>query len=233
MGGFSCHRPTVQNSSRCPKGKAFGAARSGAAPSPSRQWVKPARDVADRLATFARLCKLRDMSFTIRPATETDLPAIVGLHTQSWRAHYREVFPKALFGAPMTDYMARKWGQGGQPLSDVRVADMGGVVIGFAAIDPDREGGVFLDNLHVSDTAGGRGVGRALMLWVAQQAAKRPVWLEVLDGNAQARAIYRNWGGQEGPVFDDPLLGTIIPARRVTWDSGEGLAARLSGERVR
>ena len=109
------------------------------------------------------------------------------------------------------------------------VVRAGGEIIGFAAFDPDHPDGVFLDNMHVRPGRSGNGYGRALMQSVCRTAGHRPLWLEVLAANTQARAIYKAWGGTEGPVFDDPILDQIMPAHRVTWPDTAVLLERLGG----
>lgn len=169
----------------------------------------------------------------MRPATPADLPAIVALQRRNWRAVYRDLVPAELLRDPLDRWLAEVWcaealGQG------VRLVmrDVDGLA-GFVAFDPDHADGVHVENLHVRATAWGQGVGAALMAAVAWAAKGRPLWLEVLAGNRGARAVYRRWGGVEGPVFEDRLLGAPVPAHRVIWHDAEGLRLRLEAPRRR
>ncbi|PWK62742.1 acetyltransferase (GNAT) family protein [Roseicyclus mahoneyensis] len=86
-----------------------------------------------------------------------------------------------------------------------------------------------VDALHVAARQRGRGIGGALLAAVSLSAKGQPVWLEVLEGNASARAVYAAWGGDEGPVFEDVVLGAVVPARRVTWADSRRLADPAKG----
>ncbi|WP_109665591.1 GNAT family N-acetyltransferase [Roseicyclus mahoneyensis] len=100
---------------------------------------------------------------------------------------------------------------------------------GFVAFDPADPSGVHVDALHVAARQRGRGIGGALLAAVSLSAKGQPVWLEVLEGNASARAVYAAWGGDEGPVFEDVVLGAVVPARRVTWADSRRLADPAKG----
>ena len=163
-----------------------------------------------------------------RPATPSDLPAIAALHVTNWRRDYAGLLPDAVLAGPLEAAMADKWQARALegPLR-VHVVEEAAGVAGFVAFDPAGAQGVFVDALHVASGARGRGLGAALMRGVAAQAAGTPVWLEVLAGNRPARAVYAAWGGVEGPVFEDGILGVSLPAYRVHWPNGTALAARL------
>lgn len=166
-----------------------------------------------------------------RPATPDELSAIAALHVANWRKDYAGILPDAVLGKPLAAAMAGKWGP--EALAGpLRVLVMGaGAIAGFVAFDPMDVDGVHVDALHVAPKARGRGIGAALMRGVADLAGERPVWLEVLAGNEPARAVYAGWGGVEGPVFEDRMLGVRLPAHRVHWPDGAALAAGL-GARV-
>ncbi|MBF9029847.1 GNAT family N-acetyltransferase [Rhodobacterales bacterium HKCCE3408] len=163
-----------------------------------------------------------------RPATERDLPAIASLHAANWRAAYAGLVPDAALGAPLEDYMARTWTV--DRLVRDRVTVIGeGELLGFAAADPDHRDGPYLDNLHVAAEARGQGLSRRLVADLAATLGDRALWLVVLAGNAPTRAVYRAWGGIEGPVFDDEILGVTVPALPVTFPDARALADRLGG----
>ncbi len=161
------------------------------------------------------------------PARDADRPAIAALHIESWRATYSDLLGSEVLGAPLESEMLRSWDQrriDGRCL----VIRSGDDIVGFAAFDPDHPDGVFLDNLHVRPGLDGNGFGKRLMKAVCGFAGHRPLWLEVLAANTKTRAIYKAWGGTEGPVFDDPILGQIVPAHRVIWSDASVLRQRLS-----
>lgn len=166
-----------------------------------------------------------------RPATPADLPAIAMLHAANWRRDYADVLSVEALGQPLRDQIARLWGQGGVLDTgwQVRlVPGEAGEVAGFVLFHAEGDG-VHVGALHVAMGQRGRGVGAALMRDVGQAAGALPVWLEVLSGNAPARAIYRHWGGHEGLPYAEQLLGDPVQTLRMSWPDGAGLAARLGG----
>jgi ribosomal protein S18 acetylase RimI-like enzyme len=86
------------------------------------------------------------------------------------------------------------------------LAELDGAIVGYAAYQSsfDMEtgsSGLYMSDLFVRESARRRGVGRALMEWLAQEALRRGgAWLGwgVMKSNAEAQAFYRAIGG--GPV---------------------------------
>jgi len=164
----------------------------------------------------------------IGPARPDDLAAIAALHAANWRQGYAGVLPEAALGAPLEAFMAARWRSEALRADAVLAAWRDGRLIGFAAMEPDGAGGLHLDNLHVAASDRGGGAGRALMAAVARRAGAGALWLTVVETNHAARALYRRWGGREGPGVADRLLGCPVTMRRVDWQSGDALAARLA-----
>ncbi len=75
------------------------------------------------------------------------------------------------------------------------VAEHGGAPVGMVATRPDDDGdGLQLTSMWVAPSARGRGVGRALVGRVVAEAAGRPLWLRVMDGNETAVRLYQRCG---------------------------------------
>ena len=71
----------------------------------------------------------------------------------------------------------------------------GAAPVGMVAMRPDDDGvGQQLISMWVAPSARGRGVGRALVGRVVAEAAGRPLWLRVLDGNETAIRLYQRCG---------------------------------------
>ncbi len=167
-------------------------------------------------------------SFRVEPARADDLPAIATLQADSWRAAYRGILPDAALARPLDDWLGAKWRPEALASHHVLVARGADATAGFAAFGrPGREG-AFLDNLHVRPRLKGQGIGAALMAAVAVAAGAGSLRLEVLERNHAAREVYRRWGGQEGRVFDERLLGHDVTALVVRWDDAPALARRLA-----
>jgi ribosomal protein S18 acetylase RimI-like enzyme len=163
----------------------------------------------------------------VLPAEPADLPDIAALQAESWRRTYRGAFPAGLLGDPLEEWLERKWRPERLEGWWLLAAWQEGRIAGFAAARPEADADAYLDNIHVRPGLKGRGIGRALMAGIAERAGARPIRLNVLEANHPARAIYRAWGGQEGPVFEDELLGVPVPARTVRWSDAASLARRL------
>lgn len=168
----------------------------------------------------------------LRPALPADLPDIARLHEANWRRDYAGVLPEVALGPQLTRYMDTRWDEGVLATSRVFVVRARrGVLQGFAAmLDEGPHGCVSLEHLHVAPASRSQGIGRALMSAVAMVAIPSALTLEVLSANADARKIYRNWGGVESREFQDDVLGIKVPAVTVGWRDTYALAERLSGD---
>lgn len=111
---------------------------------------------------------------TVRPAMLSDAIAIADLHAESWRSTYRGILGDAFLDGPVIQDRRKLWEArlSRSPMPDtqlVRVIEDGGVLTAFvcALLDADPEWGALLDNLHVSPSSKGQGLGRRLMAEVA------------------------------------------------------------------
>ena len=153
------------------------------------------------------------MSFSIRPATPADVPALVGLireladfeqlshlvQTSAERLH------EHLFGA--------------RPVVEAVVAEREGHVVGFALFFTNYSTflslpGLYLEDLYVQPAQRGSGLGQALLRHLAQIAAQRGYgrfeW-SVLDWNVNAIRFYERMGA------------TVMPDWRICRVTGEAL----------
>lgn len=173
----------------------------------------------------------------LRMATAGDAEQIARVHTLSWQAAYRGLLPDAYLDGALAADMQQKWlaRLGAEAaLWRVCLAQAGAEVIGFACLQPEAEPekGVYLDNLHALPTWQGKGVGKRLMAWAAQQVSEgwpqRALFLYVLQGNLAARQLYLRWQGIETMHQDVPLPGNVtLPVCQVCWQDVAGLAALL------
>lgn len=166
----------------------------------------------------------------LRPALPSDLADIARLHEANWRRDYVGILPDIALGTALTAYMQGQWSGNVLATSRVFVARDGAELLGFAAMLDEGPGGcAFLDNLHVAPAARAQGIGRALMSACAVLAIPGALALEVLSANSDARRIYRGWGGQETPEFEDNIMGHTVSAVTVSWPDTVHLVDRLSG----
>ncbi len=138
------------------------------------------------------------MKLTIRPAVYADAPLIVEFVRELALFERAPDAAKARLADIETALFAAR------PLVHALIAELDGAAVGFAVYVFNfstwtGRHGVYLEDLFVRDAARGRGVGKALLIRLAQIAvAKNCARVEwaVLDWNAPAIGFYRSLGAQ-------------------------------------
>ena len=175
----------------------------------------------------------------IRFADARDAPDIARIHTESWRRHYRGMYADSYLDGDLYADRLAAWTEkmGRDPLHYFTlIAEDGTNAIGFAhiALDADPKWGTLVDNLHVSHSAQGKGVGSRLLEQVARQVVERRpgtgIYLWVLELNESATAFYVSRGGSlrdselSSPPGNDPRNLHGSPRRiRVAWEDPRSL----------
>jgi aminoglycoside 6'-N-acetyltransferase I len=139
---------------------------------------------------------------TIRRATEADVATLVAL----WEAFEREVpEPDHRVGDEDNHAEIRALLADGLAL----LAEEGGEAVGFALARTEPPRICYLSDLYVVPGARRRGIANALISEVAAWASERgagTLTLEVLTGNAEARAVYERLGFlEESRILYTPL----------------------------
>ena len=154
----------------------------------------------------------------IRRAAVEDARGIADVHTRTWQAAYRHVFPAGTLDALDLEAREARWRQNVvDPGVPVFVAVEDGSVLGFVAVgpsrDPDCDGELW--GIYVAPEAWGTGAGAALMEAGLDhlRAHFRAAILWVLDDNPRARRFYE----KHGWVFD----GTRKRGRHLGVDTDE------------
>jgi GNAT superfamily N-acetyltransferase len=157
----------------------------------------------------------------VRPASAADADAIGRVHAETWRAAYSGVFPESAF-----DVEARQewWRQAFErerpPTSAIFVAELDGVVVGFAGVGASREeeGVGELYTIYVDPRRWGTGAGRALIERAEASLAASgftEVLLWVLEGNDRAERFYRAAGWMhDGGRRVEEFQGAAVPEVR-------------------
>ncbi|WP_225767927.1 GNAT family N-acetyltransferase [Inquilinus sp. Marseille-Q2685] len=165
------------------------------------------------------------MTIEIRPATAADAAAIADLHQRSWRSAYRGLLPDSYLDGPAGDQLAAHWS--GAFAKDepcrmmILIAMAPDGIAGFVAAWPKGPDRALIDNLHVAPGLRGGGLGRRLMGRAAAELRRlgfRSAFLEVIEGNHDARGFYRRLGGVEGAPFVEPIGGHPTRVIPVAWD---------------
>ena len=150
----------------------------------------------------------------LRPATEPDLPAIVGL--------IRELadFEKLLHLVVVTPESLRPQLFGPRPAAEAVVAEVDGQIVAFALFFTNfstflGRPGLYLEDLYVQPAHRGSGLGKALLRHLAALAVQRGCgrfeW-SVLDWNENAIRFYQGMGA------------TVMPDWRICRVTGDALA---------
>jgi GNAT superfamily N-acetyltransferase len=141
------------------------------------------------------------MSSTLRPATPSDVPAILGFIREL--ASYEKLEHEVV----ATEALLAEHLFGPRPAAEVVIAEVEGRPVGFALFLRNfstflGRPGMFLEDLYVQPHARGLGIGRALLRHLAELAVARGCgrldW-NVLDWNAPAIGFYQKLGAEVLP----------------------------------
>lgn len=152
------------------------------------------------------------MSIALRPAAAADLPLIGALIREL--AEYEHLSHEVR----MDDVRLGAYLFGPRPMAEVVIAELNGVGAGFALFFHNFstfEGrpGIYLEDLFVRPEARGHGLGKALLVHLAQLARERDCarleWA-VLDWNAPSIAFYTGLGAK--PMDEWTVMRVVGPA---------------------
>ena len=139
---------------------------------------------------------------SIRSAEVGDAAAIAHVHVQSWLTTYEGIVPAEYLASLDEGERTLRWRESIQRDVCIQIAELEGVVVGFASGGPVREAlgeyGAELYAIYLVEEAQGRGIGRELMSAVASTLLAKGfssmvVW--VLEQN-RAVSFYEKSGAQ-------------------------------------
>jgi ribosomal protein S18 acetylase RimI-like enzyme len=173
-----------------------------------------------------------------RRATDDDVEEIARLHAESWRTAYRGIYRDVYLDGGALDDRLWVWRErfaAPDPRRETIVVEDGGEMAGFICMygDDDPAWGSLIDNLHVAPNQKRAGIGRVLMRegarWLQDHYEKSPVYLWVLEGNANARGFYARLGAAHAEtVMLDTADGGRNSSCRYTWRSPADLVRACS-----
>ena len=163
--------------------------------------------------------------------------AIARLHAENWKSTYRGILPDDYLDnqvdSERLDYWRTALANGSYSM--VRVArDGAGIVAGFSGLKAGVDKGYdqTIEHLHVSSSARGTGLGRALMADAARQTMARggsSLCLWVFEDNVKAIGFYESLGGVTDARGTDKFAGGNAPDRRIGWRDLDALVAAWGG----
>ena len=153
----------------------------------------------------------------IVPATDADIEAVAAIVAETWHATYAP-----LVGADAVRHMIAALLRPDElrSLAIARDIDMPVALIGKTlagtALARHRHDSLHILRLYVSPRFQGRGVGRALLDWLAaRQPPDCPIHLEVAAANTRALRFYRDAGFIDRGGDRDTIAGIDFDIRRL------------------
>jgi GNAT superfamily N-acetyltransferase len=161
-----------------------------------------------------------DSDIVVRPPARADIETLARLHVSTWRETYSELVPHSFFSDEMLELrrqMWTEWVEEERSRRTIRVAEINGAVVGFAAagapLSHPAPRTLELYLLYLSQEWHGSGAGQMLMDAVI---AGHPAFLWVARHNARACAFYaRNGFVPDGSEKTDPRADRLIEIRLV------------------
>jgi GNAT superfamily N-acetyltransferase len=163
---------------------------------------------------------------TLRDATPADADAIAAVHHASRSAALRGIIPDDLLDIMSIGERRARWEAwlSGTPWVTV-LAEVRGLVVGFASVGPSRDPDVDpesvaeMPTLYVHPTHWRRGIGRGLCTAVVSRVVDlgfRQLTLWTLDANRNAKLFYTSLGfAPDGATKtdDDPVPTDLLALR--------------------
>jgi len=165
-----------------------------------------------------------------RIANINDLESLAKLHAESWRESYRGIFSDDFLDNGVLEERVDYWANRlSSPKKNqlVMIAADENEVTGFICAfgDESSQWGTFIENLHVSKSVQGKGIGKQLMYlaakWADETFEHKGVYLEVLEDNLNARNFYQRIGAkyQETNLWQPPGSDYKVNDLLYVWES--------------
>ncbi len=165
----------------------------------------------------------------IRPANSDAVKNIAQLYVQNHVETYKGLLPDAYFESLTVEHAIDKWlSYLNSSEKMIWVSFENGLFLGFSAGMPDEElaNTWYLDSLHVTKDARGKGVGSALIRQNMTHAASQgfgKMSICIVRGNDNARKLYEKHGAEHYCYFDDNFAGSISHSEKLIWSDLPGI----------
>jgi len=160
---------------------------------------------------------------TLRRATPDDADQIAGISVRAWNHAYEEFLDPRVLAERTVASQAERWrGWLADGVSDTHVAEVGGLIAGYATVQASRDGDAHdavgeLSALYVDPSAQGAGLGTRLLADATTRLRASGftiATLWVFEENGLGRAFYERHGwrpdpegvGREGADWHGPAL---------------------------
>jgi ribosomal protein S18 acetylase RimI-like enzyme len=166
---------------------------------------------------------------SFRQGCKEDYGNIATLHATNWQQNYRGCFSDHFLDYEVLPERLAIWKErclNPPEKQNIIIAEEDGALLGFccAYVNESLRYGTYLDNLHVSSKASGRGLGTLLMKRLVHEIGSRfgsdTLYLWVLDSNDAAINFYDKLKGRrEKPIKANDIGDTEFWKIRYVWDS--------------
>lgn len=159
----------------------------------------------------------------IRLAAETDLDSIAKLYVHNHKTTYRDLLSEEYLNSLTVEGARNRWQGYLAENNKIWVAYESDIFLGFAAgkEDEEIENTWYLDSLHVSENARGRGIGTQLIRTMAQFASDggyKSMTICVVKGNETAESLYLRLGAEPYKSFEDSFANTSANSEKLIWE---------------
>ena len=161
-----------------------------------------------------------------RQANKTDAARIAQLHAVNWQQNYRGSFSDYYLDHEVHADRLAVWQERLRSAAEnqyIVLAEEQGDLLGFccAYFNEHQHYGTYLDNLHVSEKASGKGIASRLIQDLVQEISNRnnhEFYLWVLENNQSAISFYDNLKGQPIEAVEANDIGDAIFIKiRYVW----------------
>lgn len=158
----------------------------------------------------------------IRFAVDTDLDDIAKLYVYNHKTTYRDLLSEEYLNSLTFEGARNRWSGYLAENNKIWVAFESDIFLGFAAgkEDEEIENTWYLDSLHVSENARGRGVGTKLIRNMAEYASDsgyKSMSICVVKGNETAKNLYLRLGAEPYKSFEDSFANTRANSEKLIW----------------
>jgi len=160
----------------------------------------------------------------IRNAYKNDLADIAELQISNWKQTYDGLLSPEFLSSLSADKLLDEWNEYMElPFHQIFVCADNTGFLGFAACRKDEElqNCMYLETLHVSKHARGKGIGTKLIEKVFEyttQAGMENVSICIVCGNKNARNLYTKLGATHYKYFEDDFHGTLSNSEKLVWN---------------
>lgn len=161
----------------------------------------------------------------IRAAASSDIEKIAELYVKNHRETYKGLLSDDYFESLTSDYAKEKWSAYlRNTCSKIWVAYNAEEFLGFAAgtEDANLANTWYLDSLHITENARGKGIGTTLIKAMMNYAAEigySKMSVCIVKGNDNAGNLYNKLGAKHYLDFEDDFCATVSHSEKLLWDN--------------